>query len=108
MAEASDIDFAVSQRLSVKRHSPCTADVIEQIDNVYGPEAAYQAGLAVAFLKGRLEKLDFVPDSAAFRTYMDCCPEALPLLEQAFETCLREHQCDHERAVVMMSSGAAR
>lgn len=108
MAEAARIDFAGSQRLSVKQHLPCTADIIEQIDNIYGPEAAYQAGLAVAYLKARLEKLDVVPDSTAFRSYMDCCPEALPMLEQAFEACLREHQHDHKRAVVMMSSGAAR
>ena len=69
----------------VEAQSPDSANVLNRIREQYGPNAGYQAALAVIHYIESVEKTGLYPDPSRYAVYLRDCPMAVPLLRRALD-----------------------
>ena len=86
------VNIAEVQLRFIRSYSPNACAVLERI-RPFGSRAVFQAAFTVALYKSMLEVMRGVPENFDYYSYVQTCPEVLPLLDQAINCLLEDWLC---------------
>jgi hypothetical protein len=69
----------------VRRLSPSTGAVLDDIKNLHGAQAAYWVAFIIVVSKDSLEQHGTLDNNSHYKHFLDAWPQVFPLAERAFQ-----------------------